>query len=544
MMNSNAEDDEALPLLVRKLAIFRKSLVRERGLRIDCEAEARSLAEKLKLTSKLLEEREQLVSELGNKCRELQGQIKEQQEIRSNEQKLEKIFSSFGTKKSVENENKLLKKEVLSLKRNREGYTLRIEELEDDLDKIQQQNSANQRSFRTKIEILERQLKDKEEVVVQTNLICENMKSKLRSIEKYREQLELEKKNLLEDRDTLLLDLEREKEEKNDCLKKLKHMVETNRIVQDMEDLENDLNEKLIRSRSNSAANGRNTPDVHSRRGSSDGNFHREDIGIYKQKQRPINWENGKDAKDSKDHGTRTSVEELIPTGHQYDSAQFDEVDKVGFDVLVKEFNVHKLRDFFPKRPAKITIRKQLLSGAISIVVERAGVARIHPAETIKGASFDDHQFLINKTSDSITSSYSSPNIVTFKIEYFNQKTDVFESHQRSKICSAINEALQISRKKPGMRNVSKEFPLYSEGATHQKGNFSDSTATLDYSRGEAMFRSVSVPKGALQASRQLHMHAQNSWAGNTSGGNDSAKMQSTKSEECIQDELQFFFGL
>ena len=48
MMNSNAEDDEALPLLVRKLAIFQKSLVRERGLRIDCEAEARSLAEKLK----------------------------------------------------------------------------------------------------------------------------------------------------------------------------------------------------------------------------------------------------------------------------------------------------------------------------------------------------------------------------------------------------------------------------------------------------------------------------------------------------------------
>ena len=154
-----------------KVGSFQKVLYANEG-RIDCEAEARSLAEKLKLTSKMLEEKEQLVSDLGSKCRELQGQIKEQQEIRSNEQKLEKIFSSFGTKKSVENENKLLKKEVLSLKRNREGYTLRIEELEDDLDKIQQQNSANQRSFRTKIEILERQLKDKEEVVVQTNLFA------------------------------------------------------------------------------------------------------------------------------------------------------------------------------------------------------------------------------------------------------------------------------------------------------------------------------------------------------------------------------------
>ena len=65
-------------------------------MRIDCEAEARSLAEKLKLTSKLLEEREQLVSELGNKCRELQGQIKEQQEIRSNEQKLEKYLVALA----------------------------------------------------------------------------------------------------------------------------------------------------------------------------------------------------------------------------------------------------------------------------------------------------------------------------------------------------------------------------------------------------------------------------------------------------------------
>ena len=167
-------------------------------------------------------------------------------------------------------------------------------------------------------------------------------------------------------------------------------------------------------------------------------------------------------------------------------------------------------------------------------------MARIHPAETIKGASFDDHQFLINKTSDSITSSYSSPNIVTFKIEYFNQKTDVFESHQRSKICSAINEALQISRKKPGMRNVSKEFPLYSEGATHQRG-FSDSIATLDYTRAR-MFHPVSVYQGALQTSGNCK-HAQNSWAGNTSGGNDSAKMQSAKMKSAFRTSC-FFFGL
>ena len=71
------------------------------------------------------------------------------------------------------------------------------------------------------------------------------MKSKLRSIEKYRSSLSLKEKSVREDHDTILLELEHEREEKNNCLKKLSTMVEANRVVQDMEDLENDLNEKV-----------------------------------------------------------------------------------------------------------------------------------------------------------------------------------------------------------------------------------------------------------------------------------------------------------
>ena len=85
----------------------------------------------------------------------------------------------------------------------------------------------------------------------------------------------------------------------------------------------------------------------------------------------------------------------------------------------------------------------------------------------------------MDKTSDSITSSYSSQNIVTFRMEYFNQKTDVFESHQRSKICLAINEALRMSRRKPGLRNVSKEFPLYSEDSLTE-GDFATAFHGID----------------------------------------------------------------
>ena len=136
-----------------------------------------------------------------------------------------------------------------------------------------------------------------------------------------------------------------------------------------------------------------------------------------------------------------------------------EEVDNVGFDVLVKEFNVYKLRDFFPKRPAKITIRKQLLTGSISIVVERAGVARIHKAGSIRGASFEAQNTQFFSDSNS-----TNADIVTYQIDYYNQKSDMFESHQRSKICNAINEALKLSQMNPQNQRLSKQFNLYSDG--------------------------------------------------------------------------------
>jgi chromosome segregation ATPase len=270
-METNTEDDAALPLLVRKLAVFRKSLVRERGLRIDCEGEIQNLLEKLRLTSSMLQEKELVAMEYSKKCKELQGQIKEQQEIRSNEQKLEKIFSSFGTKKSIESENKLLKKEILSLKRNRKGHTQRIEELENELSKLQKQNATNLQASQSRVDMLERNLKEKEEDVINTKLVYENLKSKMRGLEKIKENYELERKDLLADRDAALIEADNERMEKQVCLKKLQELLNTNRVVEDMNNLEKDLNEKpLIRSRSNSFAGRRSVasfskPSTHSR---------------------------------------------------------------------------------------------------------------------------------------------------------------------------------------------------------------------------------------------------------------------------------------
>ena len=522
MMNNNSttrntEDDAALPLLVRKLAVFRKSLVRERGLRIDCEGEIQNLSEKLKLTSNMLKEKEIVAMEYSKKCKELQGQIKEQQEIRSNEQKLEKIFSSFGTKKSIESENKLLKKEILSLKRNRKGYTLRIEELESELSNLQKQNATNLQVSQSRVDMLERNLKDKEEDVIQTKLIYENLKTKMRGLEKIRENFEVERKELLADRDAALIETENERLEKERCLQKLTDLLNTNRVVEDMNNLEKD----LVRSRSNSWAGRRSTASFSKSRTNSRSNS----IGID-------------------DDDNNNNILNVNNSNSNNRISIAEEVDNVGFDVLVKEFNVYKLRDFFPKRPAKITIRKQLLTGSISIVVERAGVARIHKAGSIRGASFEAQNTQFFSDSNS-----TNADIVTFQIDYYNQKSDMFESHQRSKICNAINEALKLSQMNPQNQRLSKQFNLYSDGG--EESNYGNNNTNLRVDQIRRMHgndnRSMSLPKGKANGNPQNRQKSQMSWNGRQHVKNDSntnVKMQRAKSEENISDELQFFFGL
>jgi hypothetical protein len=227
-----------------------------------------------------------------------------------------------------------------------------------------------------------------------------------------------------------------------------------------------------------------------------------------------------------------------------------NQVDNVGFDVLIKEFNVYKLRDFFPKRPSKITIRKQLFTGSVSIVVERAGVARIHPAETIKGAFFDSQndQFFDDSNQPSRSSLYSAADIVTFQIHYHNQKPDIFESHQRSKICNAINEALELSRLNPQNHTLSKQFNLYSEDGEDEGGIKSDKR--LEQVRrtnsAEGIRQSVSLPKNGKRGPSSSPLKSQMSWNGRQKSGSNRGdmRMKRAPSEENISDELQFFFGL
>ena len=538
-MTRNTEDDAALPLLVRKLAVFRKSLVRERGLRIDCEGEIQNLSEKLKLTSNMLKEKEIVAMEYSKKCKELQGQIKEQQEIRSNEQKLEKIFSSFGTKKSIESENKLLKKEILSLKRNRKGYTLRIEELESELSNLQKQNATNLQVSQSRVDMLERNLKDKEEDVIQTKLIYENLQTKMRGLEKIRENFEEERKELLADRDAALIETENERLEKERCLQKLTDLLNTNRVVEDMNNLEKD----LVRSRSNSWAGRRSTASFSKSRTNSRSNS----IGIDDDDNDDNNNNTNKMSGKKRVQSNGNNNNNILNVNNNNNNNRIsiaEEVDNVGFDVLVKEFNVYKLRDFFPKRPAKITIRKQLLTGSISIVVERAGVARIHKAGSIRGASFEAQNTQFFSDSNS-----TNADIVTFQIDYYNQKSDMFESHQRSKICNAINEALKLSQMNPQNQRLSKQFNLYSDGG--EESNYGNNNTNLRVDQIRRMNgndnRSMSLPKGKANGNPQNRQKSQMSWNGRQHVKNDSntnVKMQRAKSEENISDELQFFFGL
>ena len=124
-------------------------------------------------------------------------------------------------------------------------------------------------------------------------------------------------------------------------------------------------------------------------------------------------------------------------------------------------------QDFFPKRPGKIIVKKNLRTGHVKIAIERAGETRYNPAETVRGAFLGGHAGVDRSMApSSLPSSFSEigPNI-TFYIEYTQRKRDIFESHQRLEICHAINEALSSSNSPTSARNPS--LPLSSSSVMY-----------------------------------------------------------------------------
>ena len=199
----------------------------------------------------------------------------------------------------------------------------------------------------------------------------------------------------------------------------------------------------------------------------------------------------------------------------------------LGYNALIREFNVFKLRDFFPKRPSKITIKRDLATGQITILVERAGVTRIHPAESVEGA------FCGGKVSKGNGNESSTPNgddNVTFHIKYFNDKVDYFESHYRDEICGALNKALATASSTGGMVDSPYDGSPQNSRESSSKSNGS----SMQGIRNEAMLcspisRSVGTHGGIYLESQRSH---------SLSGDRRSS------STHDIREELQDFFGV
>ena len=524
-----SEQSNPLPLLVRKLAVFRKGLVRERGLRIDSETKVAELNEQLLDCVSRLREKEQREVDLFKKCEELSTQIKEQQEMRSNEQKLEKIFSSFGSKKSVEGENKLLKKEIIALKRLRESAAARIEELETALSKLQTQNLRNVENARGRIETLETNLKEKENITAQCKVQYENLKGEVGALKRGKSALEKERAELVSQREEAFAAANRERRRGYEVSLQLKRLGEKHQA----------LIEKVKESREQAG-------DTVAAEGSEDGAPGADEEGGDGEESQGGDGEesqgdDGGDASPGKGgDGPGRPAPSVSLEDWQANAESEDSV--IGYDALVREFNVFKLRDFFPKRPSKITIKKNLTTGQITILVERAGVTRIHPATSVKGAYFGGKAPVSSEARGAgrASSLGNGTTDITFHIKYYNQKVDYFESHRRQEICAALNRAL-----KPAS---SAEATVDASVASYHASPNSPGGAYLHSSPRKNESRSASVPY------REARLCSPLTGGTDDSGGRRALRGQSissarrtarrSSSTQEIRDELQDFFGL
>ena len=419
--------ENPLPLLIRKLAAFRKGLVRERGMRIESEAEIVEVKEKLIEVNSALQEKEATSLRLFKRCEELQSLLKEQQEMRSNEQKLEKIFSSFGSKKSAEGENKLLKKEVLALKREKQLSGQRIEELEKFVAELQAKHILNVESAKARVGVLEEAVKKKTDEVIETQVKFANLSAKVEDFRRKCQNLERERNMLRES-----------------CEEMQTQLVRKAQVTESVDDV--DQQQPVMALKGDQVRGLHQTVFIENRLSVTN------DVDQYQEAVEDVY---------SRHLASQSGISRVGATGD----------DAVGYDELVREFNVFKLRDFFPKRSGKIIVKKNLRTGHVTIAIERAGETRYHPAETVRGAFLGGHGGTGQSMApSSLPSSFSEiGSNITFYIEYTQRKRDIIESHQRLEICHAINEAVNSSNSPTSACNPS--LPLSSSSVMYDNAS-------------------------------------------------------------------------
>ncbi len=202
--NEDGIDGEAecLPLLVRKLSVFRKGLVHERNLRTQAESTIDRLRQKLKNLQDLLAEKESSAIKFYKRAQVLEERVQRSSEQRKNEKRLDKIFSTFGTKTSLEKENKKLRQYIEKLRRSRVLSSQRIEELEGEIRDMHMAGNTHMEVFKRQISAVEQQVAAKDSELSAAKIAHSRLSNTVEELRVENEVLKQELKTRKENCDT------------------------------------------------------------------------------------------------------------------------------------------------------------------------------------------------------------------------------------------------------------------------------------------------------------------------------------------------------
>ena len=408
------EDSEfSMPLLVRKLSVFRKGLVQERNLRTQAESSVERLKEKLKIVMSQYEEVTKQAQELSVHSVLLEKQVATTKEEKSNEKKLDSIFSSFGSKNIFERDNIKLKEKIESLRRQRNNAGARIEELEKQLDEMHKAGLTHSELFAS----VDREMIARENALDKIKIEKTNIKNELRI---HYEKHDNAKLKWEKERTELLLQI---------------NELERNRDRQE---------EHGGITNSNNNGNGNGDGDTRSE------NEHRDGRNNDNGKLNTYQGERKDDNNNNNNNNNNTVSEISNPTNEKKEinalqmclEQQLQKmsivkerantlerfwVEASQYDAFVVKFQLYKLRKVLGRRAATIVIRRPIHQrdrngneelGGVSMIVTRSGETFVHPAETIVEVA------LLSREKQARGVSLDER---AFRVKYTDSKTDWFE---------------------------------------------------------------------------------------------------------------------
>ena len=418
-----------MPLLVRKLSVFRKGLVRERNLRTQAE----STVDRLKETNERLKEKLMALTTQNEEYQEQKAmwekKVATKTKQRTNEKRLDSIFASFGTKNVFERENNLLKEKTISLRKQRNNAGRRIEELEKQVKEMHSAGLTHSELFAS----VDREMMARDQALVQLKAEIKRLSFDLRTCneEQQHEQHKWkEEKFMLEER------IARMEQNREEGMEK---------------------KEEGQRNATGEQKSHENTTVPTRREGAMDHNRGQNGNGTTIAGTTGTTGTTGVRGsstttdldKDKNTLALRTCIDQqlqkITTLKQRADQLERFWLEASQYDAFTVKFHLYKLRKVMPRREATIAIRRPIHqrdrngheeSNGIAVVVERGGETFVHPVGTIVEVSL----LGVEKG----TRGAAEKGLRAFKLKYNDgSKTDWFEGRQHDEIMEMIISCIE-----------------------------------------------------------------------------------------------------